>query len=328
MRSRFSVAFCLTAISSGMGFSWFALHKLWFAQRSPLDTFLVVRSLEDALHVNAGGAHMVWLDFSGLDQVLDFDDRHLCCRCHHGIEVLRRLAIHQIAPTVALPGFDEREVGFQCPLQHIRPAIKLARLFALGNHRPESRRGVEGGDPRSASANAFGEGALRNEFQIDAAGQHHLFQQAVFADVASLVRLDLASGQHQPEAKVVNPHVVADGVQILHAFLDQGADEVLGDPAQAEAPDHERVAIFDAVNGLICVRNYFVHCHSVLIPTGDCTGASRLGAKDRSSTSSTVPSEPNASRGFVFYLRYGDVTTTIQNLKYSFQLGTAETALG
>src|SRR5664279_4543223 len=328
MRSRFSVAFCLTAISSGMGFSWFALHKLWFAQRSPLNAFLVVGSLEDALHVNAGGVHLVRLDCSGLDQVLHFNNGHLGCRCHHGIEVLRRLAVNQIAPSVALPGFDEREVGFQGPLQHIRPAIELARLFALGNHRPESRRSVEGGDSCSAGADAFGEGALRNEFKIDAPAQHHLFQQAVFADVAALVRLDLASGQHQPESKVINPHIVADGVQILHAFLDQRAAEVLGDPAQAEAPDHERVAIFDAVNGLICVRNYFVHCHSVWIPTGDCTGASRLGAKDRSSTNSTVPSEPNASRGFVFYLRYGDVTTTIQNLKYSFQLGTAETALG
>src|SRR5664279_3971061 len=166
MRSRFSVAFCLTAISSGMGFSWFALHKLWFAQRSPLDTFLVVRSLEDALHVNAGGVHMVRLDFSRIDQVLDFDDGHLCRSCHHGIEVLRRLAVNQIAPTVALPGFDEREVRFQGPLQYIRPAIELARLFAFGNHRPEARRGVESGDSRSASADAFGEGALRNELEL------------------------------------------------------------------------------------------------------------------------------------------------------------------
>src|ERR1019366_6544973 len=163
MRSRFSVSFCLTAFSSAMSFSWFALRRLRFSQGAPLDAFFVVRPLEDALHVNTGGVYLVRFDFSGFDQVLHFNNGHLGCRGHHGIEILRRLAVHQITPTVALPGFDEREVGFQGPLQHIRPAIKLASLFALGNHRPKSRRSVEARNTRSASADAFREGALRNE---------------------------------------------------------------------------------------------------------------------------------------------------------------------
>ena len=163
--------------------------------------------------------------------------------------------------------------AFKCQLQHVRPAIELARLLALGNHRAESRRSVEAGNARSASANALRESALRNQLQIDAPGQHHLFQQAVLADVAALVRRDLPSGQHQAEAEVVDADVVADGVKVLDALLDQRADEVLRNAAQPEAPDHQRVAIFDVVNGLVCVRNYLVHCHRILIPTGDCTEA-------------------------------------------------------
>ena len=90
---------------------------------------------------------------------------------------------------------------------------------------------------------------------------------------------DLSGGQHQAQAEVIHANVVADGVKVLHALLDQRADQVLGNAAQPEASDHKRVAIFDVVHGLVCIRNYLVHCHRILIPTGDCTGACRLDAK-------------------------------------------------
>ncbi len=85
------------------------------------------------------------------------------------------------------------------------------------------------------------------------------------------MRLDLSGGKHQSESRIVNTNVVADGVQVFYAFLDQRPDEVLGNATQAETPDHDGVAILDVVNGFVCVRNYLIHCHNELIPTRDCT---------------------------------------------------------
>src|SRR5271157_5459721 len=238
--------------------------NLCLSHRSPLDALLVIRPLEDAVHVNAGRVHLVGIDLARLHQMLNFGNRYSPGSRHHGIEILGCLPVHQVAPAVALPRLDEREVRSQRTFQHIRTSMKFARLLAFRHYCAESRRRVEGRDACSAGANALGERTLRDEFQIDAASQHHLFQQPVLADVASLVRLNLSGGEHQPQSNVINSHVVADGVQAFHTFLDQRADEVLGNTTQPEAPEHESVAILDVANSFVCVCNYLVHCHNSL----------------------------------------------------------------
>src|ERR1039457_511423 len=103
MRSRFSVSFVLTAWSAAMLFSSFSIQQLRFTQGSALNPLLVIGPLEDAVYVHTGRVYLVRIDLTRVNQVLDFRDRH-SCRCrHHGIEVLRRFAIDEIAPAIALP---------------------------------------------------------------------------------------------------------------------------------------------------------------------------------------------------------------------------------
>ena len=115
---------------------------------------------------------------------------------------------------------------------------------------------------------------LRNQFEIDAAGEDHLFQQLVLAHVAALVRSDLSGRQQQAESEVVNTHVVADGVQALDAFFHQRANQVFRDAAQSEAANHDGGAVVDIVNRLIGVGHYFIHAHRICVPTGLYRGES------------------------------------------------------
>src|SRR5512142_57351 len=98
------------------------------------DATLVLRSLEDALHVDAGKVHLVGIDLADFDQVLDFGNRNLAGGADHWIEIARRLPQYQIAPFIALPCPDECELRGERALHYIAAAVELADLFAFGDN--------------------------------------------------------------------------------------------------------------------------------------------------------------------------------------------------
>src|SRR5271165_1013460 len=98
MRSRFSESFCLSGFTSGMLFAPWMRSRL--SQRPPLDALFIIHTLNNALHIHAGCVYLVGIDLAGLNQMLDLRNRNLRCSRHHGIEVTRGLAIHQVAPAV------------------------------------------------------------------------------------------------------------------------------------------------------------------------------------------------------------------------------------
>src|SRR5438309_9849779 len=74
------------------------------------DSSLVLRALKDGVDVNAGRVHLVRRDTAEFHQFFHLRNHVIGCRSHHWIIVSGRLAIHQIAPAIALPGFDESEI--------------------------------------------------------------------------------------------------------------------------------------------------------------------------------------------------------------------------
>src|SRR5258708_21849642 len=78
---------------------------LTFPHCSSFNPALVPPALENPFHVNAGSMHHVGIEFSDLDQVLDFSNRDFRSSCHQGIEISCCLAIDQISPSITLPGF-------------------------------------------------------------------------------------------------------------------------------------------------------------------------------------------------------------------------------
>ncbi len=188
-----------------------------------------------------------------------FSDYIIGSRGHHGIEVARSLAIDEIAPAVALPGFDEGEVATQGALEHVLAAIEFASFFGFGDHGAVAGGCVEGGNAGAAGANAFGEGALRIEFYLYFAAQDELLEKFVFADVGGDHFFDLAILQEQAEAGAVGAGVVAGDGQILGAFAAHGVDQVFGDATEAEAADQDGGAVGESGDGGVSRGYAFIH---------------------------------------------------------------------
>src|SRR6267378_5585593 len=83
---------------------------LGFAHRAALDFFVVVGALEDGVDEDAGGVDLVGRELAQLDELLDFGDYVVGGGGHHGIEVARSFSVDEIAPAIALPGFDKGEI--------------------------------------------------------------------------------------------------------------------------------------------------------------------------------------------------------------------------
>ena len=106
----------------------------------------------------------------------------------------------------------------------------------------------EGGDAGAAGAHPLGERALRDELDLELAGQELPLELLVLADVGGDHLPDLAVCSRMPEAAVVDAAVVGDDGQVLRRrCADERRDRVLGDAAEAEAADDERRAVEDVL---------------------------------------------------------------------------------
>src|SRR6267154_1723849 len=138
--------------------------------RSPhgaaLDFLFVVGALEDGVDENAWGVNLIGRKLAKVDELFDFGDYVIGGGGHHGIEVARSFSIDEIAPAIALPGFDESEVTAQGALENVMAAVEFTRFFAFGNHGAVAGGCVEGWDARAARSDALGESALRIQLNL------------------------------------------------------------------------------------------------------------------------------------------------------------------
>ena len=119
--------------------------------------------------------------------------------------------------------------------------------------------GEERRDAGAAGAQALGQRALRIELELELAGQVLALEFLVLADVGRNHLPDLARGQQQAEAEAIDAGVVGDRGQALDAAVAQRGDQRLGDAAQAEAADGERLAIGDhALQRVACACIHLV----------------------------------------------------------------------
>src|SRR5215467_2692029 len=130
-----------------------------YAHRPLLDPFLVVDALKYVLHEDSRCHDVIGIDVAGFDELLDFGDRRACRGGHHRVEITRRAPVDQVTQAVALPRFDEREVGPERLLEHVALAVDDPGFFALGHDRPVRRRCKEALDPCTGCAHALGESA-------------------------------------------------------------------------------------------------------------------------------------------------------------------------
>jgi hypothetical protein len=221
------------------------LGRVALAGRALLDALLGARDVDDALDVDSGGDDVVGIDLARLDQMLDLGDGEPGRGRHHRIEIARRLAVDEIAFRVARPSVDERDVGEEAGLHHVGLVVEVADFLALGDNGADARAGEEGGDAGAPGADAFGERALRIEFELELAREVETGENLVLANVARDHLLDLAGLEQDAEADPVDAGVVGNERQIPRARLAHRLDQRLGHPGEAEAARHQGHSILD-----------------------------------------------------------------------------------
>ncbi|MNT24827.1 hypothetical protein D3C72_1603240 [compost metagenome] len=132
-------------------------------------------------------------------------------------------------------------------------AIKLTGFLAFGHHRAVAGSGEEGRDTRTTGTQAFGQGALRVELQLQLAGQELALELLVFAHVGRNHLLDLAGFQQLAQAKAIHTCVVGNHGEVLDAGIAQGVDQRFRDATQTETThSHELAVCNHALEGLSC----------------------------------------------------------------------------
>ena len=126
---------------------------------------------------------------------------------------------------------------------------------------PNAGARVETRDAGAAGAQLFRQRALRGEVQLQLAGQHLALELLVLAHVGGIHPLDLVRLEQRAHAEIVHAGVVADDGQALGARVEQRADQVFRDAAQAEAAGGDRhVVVQQAVERGLGVRiNFAAH---------------------------------------------------------------------
>jgi hypothetical protein len=274
-------------------YTWFRRRRAWSRRRRPrrgrfssgrsccsevarsgtadgaaLDALFVAGALEDALDVNAGGDDGVGVEGAGVDEFLDFGDGDAGGGGHHRVEIAGGLSIDKVAGAIAFPGFDEGVVGAEPGFEQVGAAVEGAGFFAFRDEGTGSGGSEEGGDAGATGADAFGEGALRDEAEVELAFDDFFFEELVFADVGAGMGGDHAGFEHEAHAETVDAHVVGDGVEAGEAaaavLFDEGVDEIFGDAAEAESAEHEGGAGGNVGDGGFGGGDDFVHVGSGL----------------------------------------------------------------
>ena len=201
---------------------------------------------------------MVGVQLAGGYQLLYFGHRYFAGRGHHGVEVAGRALEDEVAGGVAAPGLHEGEIGVQGVFEQVHLAVELAAFLALAYLRAVAGRRVEGRDARAAGPAPLGQRALRNQLHFQLAGQQLALKLGVFAHVAGNHLTYLPGLKQQPDAKIIDAGVVADAGQVLRAPAQDFLDGVLGNAAEAEAAEHERHAVGEALQGRLGAAYCFV----------------------------------------------------------------------
>src|SRR5215468_10664102 len=91
--------------------------------RALLDRLVVAGALEDPLDVDRRQVDAIGVELADLDELLDLDDRDLAGLRAQRVEVARGLAKQQVAPAVAFPRLDDREVAADGVFEHAVLAV-------------------------------------------------------------------------------------------------------------------------------------------------------------------------------------------------------------
>ena len=155
--------------------------------------------------------------------MLGLRDRQFRCHGNNRVEAAAGLPERQVAPAIGLPRLDQPNIAVDRAFQHVIPSVKMTQFLALGQNRADRGRGVERRHPGASRADAFGQRALRHQFQLDLAGGIKRLE----ADAGRAARPGYDQLAHPPQfdqprhAFAEAADRIADDSQVARAVLDQ-----------------------------------------------------------------------------------------------------------
>src|SRR5262249_55293593 len=152
--------------------------------RSSFDPLLVVISLKNPLHINARGVNRVRIQFSRFYQLFNFDNGDIGSSGHDWVEVSSGLAIDQIAVTISLPGLDKGVICTQRKLKKKMFPVPRALPFPFRFYRAIPRGVKKPADACPAGPDAFCEGSLGIELNLQFSVQHQFLEKPILSDIS------------------------------------------------------------------------------------------------------------------------------------------------
>src|SRR5690606_30464031 len=107
-------------------------------------------------------------------------------------------------------------------------AVEILHFLALRDKRADAGLRIEAGDARAPRAAAFGERALRAEFDFEFAREILPLELLVLADIGGDHLPDLLGAEQLAEPFAVDPRIVAGDRQLLGARVADRVDQPLG----------------------------------------------------------------------------------------------------
>src|SRR5690606_10613210 len=184
-----------------LAYGRFALCVTGAADGPELDPLLVLLALYNPIDVNPWQVHVVRIDGADGHQLFDLGHADVGAGGDLRVEVAGRAAEDQVAGFVALPRFHDGDIRANCRFQDVLAAVERGRRTAFREDRADAGRRVERGDAGAAGAQPLGERSLRDELELELAGEHLPFEFLVLADVR---------GDDLPHLTVLEQHTRAE----------------------------------------------------------------------------------------------------------------------
>lgn len=227
---------------------------------------LWLADFDDCIHENARGDDRFRINPASVDGLADLHDSLRGSHGHDRREVAGGHTVGQVAMGIANLCLDQGEVGFQPALLHIGAAIEFGDRLALGEIRAVAGRGVKCRNACTTRADAFGQGALGDEFQLDFTRQVALGENARVGGAREGADHlgDEALLNQGSDANMAVAGVVVDDGQVLWAAggkepVNEGVHQLDRRARTAETTDHDRRAIGNICHGFVQRGDAFVH---------------------------------------------------------------------
>src|ERR1700678_4467653 len=139
--------------------------------------------MHQAMHKNSRRVNFIGVELAWFDDDFRFGNCDLAATGGIGVEVARGAAIDEVAMKIGLPRLDQRQIGANAALKDMRYTVEFLMLFSLGDERSYAGLGIEAGYACASSSHAFGERALRAEFDFDFTAKILSLKLYILADI-------------------------------------------------------------------------------------------------------------------------------------------------